>query len=153
MSKKQKEIPDWTKGKIQPQHIQGKYLIFLYMSTHQIIQGQWVGLFCCHTTITHPVPFKILTFQECKIKIICLNNFGILLHNLYISIFIFWWLNKMCGLFSGNNFKNEIQCLETAIFRHASSGKSPVYNPDKFYQFCARENAGNVFNFILSTMI
>ncbi|KAL9983834.1 hypothetical protein ACROYT_G006074 [Oculina patagonica] len=53
---------------------------------------------------------------------------------------------------TGDDYKNEIQRLEKALFRHAESGKSPIYNPEDFYQFCVQQNAGNVYDFIVSVM-
>ena len=53
----------------------------------------------------------------------------------------------------GEDLKKEISQLEKAVFNtFIKDGKPPIYEPDQFYSFCKTANAGNVFNFILSSI-
>ena len=53
----------------------------------------------------------------------------------------------------GEDFKQEISRLEKAIYHNfVQDGKMPIYEPDRFYHFCKSVNAGNVFDFILSSI-
>ena len=53
----------------------------------------------------------------------------------------------------GEDLKKEINQLEKAVFNtFIKERKPPIYEPDQFYSFCKTTNAGNVFNFILSSI-
>ena len=53
----------------------------------------------------------------------------------------------------GEDLKKEINQLEKAVFNtFIKERKPPIYEPDQFYSFCKTANAGNVFNFILSSI-
>ena len=51
------------------------------------------------------------------------------------------------------DLKKEINQLEKAAFNtFIKEGKPPIYTPDQIYSFCKTANAGNLFNFILSSI-
>ena len=56
-------------------------------------------------------------------------------------------------LLLGEDLKKEIKQLEKVVFNtFIKEGKPPIYEPDQVYSFCKTANAGNVFNFILSSI-
>ena len=54
---------------------------------------------------------------------------------------------------SGEDLKKEIGHLEKAMFKaFVKDGEAPIYDPERFFDFCKHANADNLFNFILSTI-
>lgn len=61
--------------------------------------------------------------------------------------------NQLFVNLTGEDLKKEINQLEKAVFNaFIKEGKPSIYEPDQFYSFCKTGNAGNVFNFILSSI-
>ena len=53
----------------------------------------------------------------------------------------------------GQKFTQEIRSLQGALQdRCGKNNNSPIYEPDKFFQFCLLAGAANLFNFIFSCM-